>query len=348
MVPSWLVLAADPRLARVVDPETEHGGGNVVEPLSRVDPALGAIVGGEIAVSDRLLHAHLGPVLGDLPCANVAAVPLEDAWQLKGPELEEEAVEKPVLGEDLRRRDGEADIEDVLEDGTRESEALVHLPDLPIGGYPAAERLVVDRVDGLRALEEIAALAPEVRVEIVHHLRERFLHQADRDDGAVVRARVVAHLDLDVVDGGAVDLRVGRVPEHAVDAAEIALSDRVEQVMDVHVLRELLYPVDDLGACLLVKIRSPEPERRAPAARAPVLVGMRDQHVEGVLEAHGPETGRQHRPPAPRRLVVDAPHRLAHAIGLGVRLGWSLHALSSTQVTSPSTNRLSRESGRSP
>src|SRR5438046_2658298 len=259
MVPSWLVLAADPRLARVVDPETEHGGGNVVEPLSRVDPALGAIVGGEIAVSDRLLHAHLGPVRADLPCANVAAVPLEDAWQLKGPELEEEAVEKPVLGEDLRRRDGEADIEDVLEDGTRESEALVHLPDLPIGGYPAAERLVVDRVDGLRALEEIAALAPEVRVEIVHHLRERFLHQADRDDGAVVRARVVAHLDLDVVDDDAVDLRARRGREHPVEAPEMGLSDRVEQALDVHFVRELCHPVDDLGACLLVKIRSPEP-----------------------------------------------------------------------------------------
>src|SRR5207244_13097033 len=178
--------------------------------------------------------------------------PLEEAWQLKGPELEEEAVEKPVLGEDLRRRDGEADIEDVLEDGTRASEALVHLPDLPIGGYPAAERLVVDRVDGLRALEEIAALAPEVRVEIVHHLRERFLHQADRDDGAVVRARVVAHLDPDVVDGDAVDLRVGRGREHEAEVLEMGFSDRAEQVIDVHVLRELLYPVADLGPCLLV------------------------------------------------------------------------------------------------
>src|SRR6266446_6590979 len=155
MVPSWLVLAADPRLARVVDPETEHGGGNVVEPLSLVDPALGAVVGGEIAVSDRLLHAHLGPVRADLLCANVATVPLEDARQLERPELEEEAVEKRVLGADLRGRDGEADGEDVLEGGAREHEALVHLPLLPIGD-PAAERLVLVRVDGLRALEEIA------------------------------------------------------------------------------------------------------------------------------------------------------------------------------------------------
>src|SRR5207245_11582367 len=98
MVPSWLVLAADPRLARVVDPETEHGGGNVVEPLSRVDPALGAIVGGEIAVSDRLLHAHPGPVRADRPRADVAAAPLEQARQLADPELAEELAVEPVAG----------------------------------------------------------------------------------------------------------------------------------------------------------------------------------------------------------------------------------------------------------
>src|SRR5439155_23426014 len=122
--PPWLVLAADPRLARVVDPETEHGGGNVVEPLSRVDPALGAVVGGEIAVADRLLHAHLGPVRAERSCANVAAVRLEHARQLEERELEEEAVVARVVGADQRVSDGEADVEDVLEDGAGEHDAL--------------------------------------------------------------------------------------------------------------------------------------------------------------------------------------------------------------------------------
>src|SRR3989442_4357331 len=91
MVPSWLVLAADPRLARVVDPETEHGGGNVVEPLSRLDPALRAIVGGEIAGSDRLLHAHLGSVCAERLCPDVARGPPQEPLQLGGPALQKEA-----------------------------------------------------------------------------------------------------------------------------------------------------------------------------------------------------------------------------------------------------------------
>src|SRR5256885_697278 len=78
-----------------------------------------------------------------------------------------------------------------------------------------------------------------------------------------------------------------------------------------------------------------------PPSRAAVLVLVLEQDVERPLDADRPHVGRQHRGVEATCLGVETPHRPPHPFLLVGRV----HALSSTQVTSPSMNRLSRVSG---
>src|ERR1043166_3520380 len=109
-LPSSQMLAAESSLIDVVDPETEHGGSTVVEPLSLVDPALDRVVRREVTEPDRLHRRHQALVrvlrVGD--GADEAAVPLEDAGHLLAEEGERDALVERVRRPDVVGSDPEA------------------------------------------------------------------------------------------------------------------------------------------------------------------------------------------------------------------------------------------------